>query len=68
MSKYFRKHSEGEKVIKEWVDYSLEFGIEHLIVKNYFDMSFIAYYNIDVWFVMIGLIVGCFIFIIRFLF
>jgi len=30
-------------------------GVEYLVVKPFYEMPFYSYYNLDVWFVFIGL-------------
>ena len=58
LSKYFKRHSKGEKVVKEWVDYAMDYGIDHLVVKPYYEMGTIQFYNIDVWSVLFAIFMG----------
>jgi len=43
------------KQIEKWFQGYIDNGIEHLVVKPYYEMPFYEYYNMDVWFVVLGL-------------
>ena len=40
------------KQIEKWFQDYINNGIEHLVVKPYYEMPFYSYYNLDVWFVI----------------
>lgn len=41
--------------IEKWFEIYIQKGIDHLVVKPYYEMSYFAYHNLDVWFVVIGI-------------